>query len=92
MTVSITDLFPMLGVSPGPMSLGSNFNMTSFLDSAAGIDYQEIYSGGSIVQDLKMSANYAQQLPSMLKSTASAMTNEAIWKAPMNILGGNAAG
>jgi hypothetical protein len=88
-TMSITDIFPSMGLSVGPATLGRNYSFMGFLDNMCGMDYKEVYTAGSFSTSVKARLLQMRMIPDMAKATARAKASEFVWKAPGKIFGGN---
>jgi hypothetical protein len=86
-TMSITDIYPALALSVGPSGLSKNFALQSFIDNITGMDYKEIYTGGSVSSAIRARIIQARMLPGMIKSSALAEVSRRTWKFPGEIFG-----
>lgn len=78
-TMSIEDIYNALALSVGPVSLSRNFQQASFLDSMAGMDYKEIYSGGSMAVKLRERIIAARSLPDLAVQDFAAKSSKFLW-------------
>lgn len=78
--MSIVDIYPALALSAGPSGLGKNFGLQAYIDNLTGMDYREIYSGGSFSNSLRSRIIMARMLPGMVKSTFLAKATEKSWR------------
>jgi hypothetical protein len=87
--MSITDIFPSMGLSVGPATLGRNYSFMGFLDNMCGMDYKEVYTAGSFATSVKARLLQMRMIPDISKASARAKASEFVWKAPGKIFGGN---
>jgi len=85
-TMSITDIYPALALSVGVAGLSKNFPEVTFLDSLSGMDYKEIYSGGSAAANIRSRIIALRTLPGIIGNTAMAKSSRFAWSAA-SILG-----
>lgn len=78
-TMSITDIYPALALSVGVSGLSKNFGEQSFLDSLSGMDYKEIYSGGSFASRLRSRIVAVRTMPGIIGNAAVAKASRAAW-------------
>lgn len=88
--MTIADMYNSLGLSVGPNSLGHNFELQGYLDNICGMDYKEIYTGGSFSSALRTYAAYARTIPDTAVASLKAKANEKIWKFPGSLFDTNA--
>jgi hypothetical protein len=80
-TMSITDIYPALAMSVGVSGLSKNFGEQAFLDSLSGMDYKEIYSGGSLTANLRSRIIALRSLPGIVGNSALAKLSHTAWSA-----------
>ena len=80
-TMSITDIYPALAMSVGVSGLSKNFGEQAFIDSLSGVDYKEIYSGGSLTANLRSRIIALRSMPGIIGNSALAKLSHAAWSA-----------
>ena len=83
--MSIMDTYEAMGLSTGPASLSRNHNMQAYLDNICGMDYKEIYSGGSISSQLRTYMSYWRTMPDSGFAAVRAGANKKLWAVPYDV-------
>jgi len=88
-TMTIMDMYESMALPVGPQSFFNNLPMQAYIDNIAGMNYKEIYTGGTMSTALRTYASYARSLPDVYKQTVMAKASETTWKLPGSLWGTN---
>jgi len=89
-TMTIMDMYEAMALPVGPHSFLENFPMQAYIDNIAGMNYKEIYTGGSFSSAFRTYTAYARSLPDVVKQTVMAKASEKTWKLPGSLWHSNA--
>jgi len=88
-TMTIMDMYESMALPVGPTSFMNDFPMQAYIDNISGMNYKEIYTGGSMNSALRTYAAYARSLPDVFKQSVMAKASETTWKLPGSLWGTN---
>jgi len=86
-TMTIMDMYEAMAAPVGPASFLVNYPMQAYIDNIAGMNYKEIYTGGSISSQIRTYAAYLRALPDVYKQSIMAKASEKAWKLPGSLWG-----
>ena len=81
-TMTIMDMYEAMALPVGPQSFFNDFPMQAYIDNIAGMNYKEIYTGGSMSSAFRTYTSYARSLPDVVKQSVMAKASEKTWKLP----------
>jgi len=86
-TMTIMDMYETMALPVGPASFFVNYPMQTYIDNIAGMNYKEIYTGGSFASAARTYAAYTRALPDVYKNVIKSKASEKAWKLPGSLWG-----